>query len=136
MGLRVDRILYPKLGMKMSLVCALLIFFSMGAMAKPPYSGTVFVDPDILLAEDPSAFIAAIPEGTGIRQMYDRRVNNWIIADALLFVVHFTGGKSIEFQINPEFELTEAADKAVFYGHTMGQLPAILRQDVQTVWIH
>lgn len=122
--------------MKTSLACALLTFFSVGALAEPPYSGTVFVDPDILLAEDPSAFIAAISNGTGIRQMYDRRVNNWIITDTLLFAVHFTDGKSIEFQINPEFELTEAADKAVFYGHSIGQLPAILRQDVQTVWIH
>ena len=43
------------------------------AVAAPPYQGTVFLDPDIVLPGDPSAYAGLVPAGSGQRQMFDRR---------------------------------------------------------------
>ena len=118
------------------LAFATLLCLSSNTVAQPPYSGTLFVDPDVLVVDDPSNFVVAVPAGTGSRQMFDRRVNDWVVLQALLFTGYFTDGSRIEIQVNPEFSAQEAAEKAAFYGHAIGQLPTALRLDVQTVWIH
>ena len=122
--------------MNLRFCCTLLLFVSASSFATPPYSGTVFVDSNILNAQDPSTFIQAIPNGTGSRQMFDRRVNAFIVLDALLFNAYYTDGSTIEIQVNPEFDASEATTRASFYGHAVGQLPGLLRVDVQTMWIH
>jgi len=126
--------------MNNSKYCFLLLLLSLPAIAAPPYSGTVFIDSNILTADDPSTFIQAVANGSGSRQMYDRRANNglgdWVVVNALLFNAYFTDASTVEIQVNPEFEASEAADKANFYGHAIGQLPGVTRTDVQSVWIH
>ena len=126
--------------MKAGISACLLVLLNLPAYAEPPYSGTVFVDSDILLADDPSTFVQSIAAGSGTRQMYDRRINDgagdWVILEALLFNAYYTDGEAIEIQVNPEFDTAEATQKAAFYGHAIGQLPLALRADVQTVWIH
>jgi hypothetical protein len=126
--------------MKISRYWGLLLLISMPAFAQPPFSGTVFIDPDVLTAQDPSTFVQVVAAGVGSRQMFDRRANSgagdWIIVDALLFNAFYTDGEAIEIQLNPEFDVADAEVKANFYGHAIGQLPSLLRIDVQTVWIH
>lgn len=121
-------------------VCFLLLFVSVPAFSAPPYSGTVFVNENIITSADPSSFVKVEATGKGRREMYDRRANNgqgaWVLLDAILFNAFYTDGKTIEIQLNPEFNATEAADKARFYGHAIGQLPSLLRIDVKTVWLH
>jgi len=111
-----------------------------GAYSNPPYSGTVWVDLDIITAADPSAFIQIVSIGSGPRVMFDRRADNgngdWVTINARLFQASYTDGNAIEIQVNPEFEPSEAAIKARFYGYAIGQLPKLLRLDVETVWIH
>ena len=113
----------------------LLTFISLVAFSKPPYSGTLWVDPDIIIETDPSTFVTVESLGTGTRQMYDRR-KGWIEVDAILFYAFYMDGRAIEIQINPEFSEYEAKKYATFYGNAIGQLPSILRKDVDTVWIH
>lgn len=122
--------------MKIYRLCFLVLLISVPAFAQPPYSGTVFIDSDVITADDPSTFVQAVAAGVGSRQMFDRRVNDWIVVDALLFKAYYTDGETIEVQVNPEFDAVDAGLKANFYGHAIGQLPALLRIDVQTVWIH
>jgi len=123
--------------MKICRYCGLLLLISMPAFAQPPYSGTVFVDPDVLTAQDPSTFVQVVAAGIGSRQMYDRRgAGGFATVDALLFNAFYTDGEAIEIQLNPEFDVADAEVKANFYGHAIGQLPSLLRIDVQTVWIH
>lgn len=126
--------------MKAGFQVLVLILLSVPALAEPPYLGTVFIDPDILVADDPSTFVQVVAAGIGSRQMFDRRANNgvgdWVIVDALLFNAYYTDAGVVEIQVNPEFDASEAASKAAFYGHAIGQLPLALRVDVQTVWIH
>ena len=40
----------------------------------PPFEGTIFIDPDIIKEDDPTTFVSLSYAGTGIREMYDRRL--------------------------------------------------------------
>lgn len=105
--------------------------------ADPPFSGTIFIDPDIITPSDVTTFQSVSYSGRGFRTMYDRRVNNWITVSAYLFDASFDDGLTAEIQVNPEFGSSSAAlAEAQKYGPVIGQLPTALRADVQTVWIH
>lgn len=101
----------------------------------PPFTGTIFLDPDIVTTDDPSAFQSMSEQGTGERQMYDRR-EGWIITTPYLFQASYDDGLTIEIQVNPEFTESEAAAEAERYAWMFGQLPTLLRKDVDTSWIH
>ena len=109
--------------MKFRLALCSLFFVSGLCVAQPPYSGTVFVDPDILQASDPSTFVVAVPSGTGSRQMFDRRVNNWVQRNAYIVDTAFSDGLTIEVQVNPEFGSSdEARAQAVRWAEEVGRL--------------
>lgn len=103
----------------------------------PPFSGTIFLDPDIITSSDPTSFQSVTSAGRGSRTMFDRRVNNWITVNAYLFDASFDDGLTAEIQVNPEFGSSSSAlVEAEKYGSFIGQLPTVLRADVETVWIH
>ena len=54
----------------------------------PPFSGTIFIDPDIITEEDPTTFISLSYAGTETRQMYDRR-SGWITLEPFLFPAEY-----------------------------------------------
>ncbi len=103
---------------------------------EPPFGGTIFIDPDIVVASDPTAYVGLIYAGQGERQMFDRRVNDWINVNAHLFNATYQDGLSIEIQVNPEFSQSSALQQAERFGPIIGQLPTALRADLETVWIH
>ncbi len=106
-------------------------------VSTPPFWGTIFIDPDIITEQDPSAFVSATYSGTGSRQMFDRRENNWVVLNAFLFNVIFSDGLTTEVQVNPEFStVDDARIEAEKYARLIGQLPTTLRNHVDTVWIH
>lgn len=103
----------------------------------PPFSGTIFINPDILTPDDPTTFEGIVYQGQEQRTMFDRRVNDWIQVNAYLFVASYDDGLSAEVQVNPEFGSKEAAEmEAETYAEVIGRLPTALRKDVETVWIH
>jgi len=102
----------------------------------PPFAGTIFVDPDIITPDDPSAFESITANGTGQRLMYDRRPDSFITLTPYLFNAQYYDGLSIEIQINPEFDASEVGELAETYARYFGQLPTLLRRDVETSWIH
>lgn len=105
--------------------------------AEPPFWGTIFLDPDIITAQDPTTFQSITYDGQDTRTMFDRRVNDWITVNAFLFTAVYSDGLSIEVQVNPEFGTSDvAAAEAETYARVIGRLPKVLRLDVQTVWIH
>ncbi len=107
------------------------------ATNKPPFWGTIFVDPDIVTSDDISTFISTSYEGTDSRIMYDRRAADWVTLQPFIFVATFDDGLSTEVQVNPEFSDWEnAKNEADKYAWLIGQLPTSLRTKVETVWIH
>ena len=108
-----------------------------GPPAEPPFAGTIFIDPDIITASDPSTFQSVSYAGQQTRTMFDRRVNGWITVDAHLFSATFSDGLVAEIQVNPEFGTpAPAREEAEKYAEVIGRMPTSLRRDVQTVWIH
>ena len=113
------------------------LLFSASVQAAPPYGGTIFLEPNIITAADPTAFVSVTYVGQGSRSMYDRRVPGWITAQAYLFNAVYDDGLTIEIQVNPEFGSEAAARvEAEKYAPIFGRLPTALRTDVKTSWIH
>jgi len=103
----------------------------------PPFSGTIFIDPDIITAMDPTAFVGLTYAGQGPRTMFDRRVDGWITVEAYLFDATFDDGLALEVQVNPEFGTAASSQTAAeLYADAIGRLPTALRKEVRTVWIH
>lgn len=103
----------------------------------PPYRGTAYLDPDIIVPSDRTDFVGLEPAGRGERLVYDRRGEAWITIQAYLFDATFANGLSAEFQVNPEFGTwTEAEAAARAYAPAIGQIPVALREDMDAVWIH
>ena len=105
-------------------------------LGKPPYSGTLFVSSEILIASDPSTFEGLTAKPGAFREMYDRR-HGWVELTPHLFEAMFSDGSTIEVQINPEFtDPDEVLAMAEKYSEIIGKIPTYLRTMVETVWIH
>jgi hypothetical protein len=106
-------------------------------LAAPITPGTIFLDPDIVTAADPTTLDGLTYAGMGTRLMFDRRVNAFVLYNAFLFNATFSDGLTAEVQVNPEFGTAAAAQiEAAKYAAAIGQLPHALREDLETVWIH
>ncbi len=104
---------------------------------EPPYRGTAFIDPDLIVASDPSALRSLDYTGLDTRRMFDRRADAFVLTDAYLFNATFERETVVEVQVNAEFGDPVLAERhAAFYAQAIGQLPAGLRTLVETVWIH
>jgi hypothetical protein len=115
----------------------LLLIASTPSLAQPPYQGTIWIDPDIITADDPSAFESLTYVGRGNHVVYDRRVPGWITINAYLFDVVWDDGIQSQAQINPEFGSVDAAAiEAEKYARAIGKIPTCLRVDVDEIWIN
>ena len=102
----------------------------------PPYGGTVFITPDLLVPSDPTSLQGVMYAGRGDRLIYDRRPDAWITVNAYLFSARY-GGVELEFQVNPEFGSREAARAEVdTYASALGRLPAVLLSRARKVQIN
>lgn len=123
--------------MKSILITAMLMLAPLTAHAEPPYRGTIWAGFDIIRTDDTSAFDTLMSAGTGSREMFDRRSNSLVTRTAYLFIATFTDGLEIKIQVNPEFGSVEEAEKqALRHLPAVGQLPTLLRRDVETMTIH
>ena len=121
--------------------CVSIIFIIMIGKtyaAEPPFWGTIFINPNIVIASDPSVFKSISYKGIGSRTMFDRRKSSgWVTLKPFLFDAKFEDESIIEMQVNPEFKDNSTAEiEARKYAWLIGQLPAVLRKDIQTSWIH
>ena len=104
----------------------------------PPFGGTIFIDPDIITPNDPTAFVSLSYVGKDTRNMYDRRNGGgWVSLTPYLFSASYDDNLEIEVQVNPEFGTVEDAQKqAEKFAPVIGRLTTELRKDVKTVWLH
>jgi hypothetical protein len=131
-------LIQPKIGWHIAIgVLAILLAPARMLKAVPPFSGTIFVEPDIFTDEDPTDYLGVSYSGQGNRTMYDRRTSSWVSKYAFLFDATFHGMPDVEVQVNPEFASRAAAEtEAVKYAAVVGRLPRCLRTDLKTMWIH
>jgi len=123
--------------MKKALLLFTILITSAITYAQPPYSGTIFIDPDIITPSDSSAIQSTTYTGQETVTMYDRRVPGWVNVNAYLFDVVWNDGLTSVAQVNAEFGNVESARvEAEKYGFLIGQLPHCLREDVDEIWIH
>lgn len=100
------------------------------------FSGTIFVNRNIITQEDPTAFKNLTAAGRGERNMLDRRTKSTNKVNARLFTAEFDDGQKMEVQVNPEFDEKETFEQAKKYSLVIGQMPFALRKGVETVLIH
>jgi hypothetical protein len=81
-------------------------------VADPPFSGTVFIDPDVITASDPTTFTRAHYCCIRERKMFDRRVNDTITVDAHIVDVSFSDSDPIQVIVNPEFYSSASAGQS------------------------
>lgn len=110
--------------------------FELDHSGEPPFRGTVFITPDVLLSTDPTRLEGVTYTGRGERSIYDRRVAAWITIDAYLFAVRIDG-QELEFQVNPEFGSVDAARAEVdTYAPALGRLPAFMLRRAEKVQVN
>jgi hypothetical protein len=102
----------------------------------PPYSGTAYIDPDLITATDPTAFAGLTDTGQGVRTMFDRRTDSYNQVNAYLFLAAFGTTRTIEVQVDPEFTHAEAEIEAATYAAALGRMPGFLFADLHVMWIH
>jgi hypothetical protein len=102
----------------------------------PPFSGTSFIDPNMLTDADPSSLVSLTYTGRAQRTMFDRRTNSFNPVNAHVFDARFGTTVHVEVQVNPEFTAQQAETEARFYATAVGRLPAFLFRDLRTMWIH
>ena len=118
-------------------IVLLILWTAFAPPADPPFGGTIFIDPDIMTAEDPSTLQTVVYSGQEMRTMFARRAHNWVQRNAYIVDTAFSDGLTIEVQVNPEFgSPDEARAQAVRWAEEVGRLPRSLRTNVQTMRIH
>ncbi len=105
--------------------------------ADPPYHGTIFIESQLITADDPTVFESITHHGREPRRMFDRRNGGTFKeVDAWLFDAMYSDGLRIEVQVNAEFDQHKASTLAERFAKVLGQLPHCLRIDAKTMWIH
>ena len=120
---------------KAAYICVTIAFTCVCAEARPPFGGTIFVNRNIITAEDPSAFVSITPTGREKRRLPDRRPRRGQV-NAYMFDAKFDDGQTMIVQVNPEFDEKEALRQAEKYLLVIGQMPFALRKDVARVTIN
>jgi hypothetical protein len=104
--------------------------------AEPPFQATTQVEPDLLTPEDPSVFEKVTYDGVESRKVFDRRVEKFEDRDMHILKARFSDVRSVEVRVNTEFTKDEAIAESERYLFMVGQLPFVLREDMDTVTIH
>ena len=106
-------------------------------MVDPPYTGSAFIDPDIITSSEATTLVNFSAAGQGMREMWDNRILNYTWYNAYLFNATYDNGQTIEIQVNPEFGSSANADPyARKYARIVGQLPTVLRSNIAHLHIH
>ena len=113
----------------------LVVLTATPVLADPPFQGTAYISPDIISSADRSGLTGVTYTGRGDRSIFDYRILDWITVNAYLFEARIYG-RSIEFQVNPEFASVDAARAEVdTYALALGRLPAVLLSRAEKVHV-
>jgi hypothetical protein len=117
--------------------------------AFPLYHGTAWEFRGLIKPTDYSTLNSLVYKGLGRRRVYDRR-KGWV-NDQPSFLVEakYSNGNNLEIIFNEEFKDCKGIskipcsnfeewikDEAKLYAYILGQIPAILRKEIQNIAIH
>lgn len=123
--------------MRTPLLSLVLGLVATAQLSAQPYTGTIFIDPDIITEDDPGTLVSVTYTGQSMETMWDYRVTAWVTVNAYLFDVVWSDGLTTEAQVNPEFGSEAAAQVEVQkYAEALGRIPTCLRTDVDELWMH
>ncbi len=128
-----------KRGLQTLLVTAALCLFGpQGAKAdKPPFEGSIFIEPDIIKKSDTSMYLGLNFQRVVSKNFYDDRAREALPAEFFRFAATYKNSKPVTFDINMEvWDVTIATGIADGYGRILGQLPLVLRTNVKHVVVH
>lgn len=102
-----------------------------------PYTSTIYEFADLITFEDPSLFEFTQLTGSGIQNVYDRRIDRYEDIPGYFFTSSYQGGKTIDVFVNQEFlSETVATSVATYYSRLLGQLPFKFIHSMDRIWIH
>ena len=118
-------------------VLAWLLSAGIALAQNPPFSGTVYVDRDIIRPDDWSAYQSLSYVGIAPRFVFDRRDDAFSTKPMHIFNATYADGLPIEVQVNSnDFSIGPAETYAIRYAAQVGRLPTSLRADVAMLAIH
>ena len=105
--------------------------------SQEPYSGTVWINSNVIMKADPTTFLSLSDAGRHDREVYDARIGHWSIIHTYVFDARYDDGLSVEVLVNPEYGSASAARQvAGRYARILGQMPTGLRVGVNMLTIH
>lgn len=122
--------------MKQISLCAILSGLALSACADTaPFPNTVYFEPDVITADDPSAFRSVTYIGKIKEPDYSNNCDEEFAGDDFyLFEAGFTRGQTVAFYIDRKFASERAAqDITQIYAPILGQMPYLLRRGVDVV---
>lgn len=105
--------------------------------AEPPFTGTAFIEPELITATDLTARKTVRFVGRRNRSVYDRRRSDFVMRKVFEFRVRYFDGHVLLVRVNPEFRRrSRALPLAKRYARLVGQFPVVLRTGLRTFTIH
>lgn len=102
-----------------------------------PFSGTMWISPDVLTPNDPTDLQSTEYVGIQQRRTFDRRSDRWVVADAHIIKARYACGlTSVDVVVNTEFSQEQALSEAQRFAEVHGRIPPGLRYAVNELWIH
>ena len=109
--------------------------FAMEHDGVAPFGGTSWVTP-VILGPDSTVLETLTYAGRGMREVYDRRLGEWVRVNAFLFDANI-GEWMLEFRANPEFGNVDTAKWHVDrFAPSLGRLPEVFLADLNSVTIN
>ena len=102
-----------------------------------PFSGTLWISPNVLTPSDPTDLQSMEYMGIQQRRTFDRRSDSWVVADAHIIRARYACGLSaVDVVVNTEFTEQQAQSEAQRFAEVHGRIPPGLRYAVEELWIH
>src|SRR5690554_3291214 len=76
-----------------------------------PYGGTIDMDADVIMDSDPTTHTTLNYEGEGVRNMFDRRIENFQNFDVHLFTASCSDAPDVEVSVNSVIKALAASRK-------------------------
>jgi len=129
MGTRIKPLAFFSLQATLSLM-AVLTFTADRAVAQtdPPYSSSLYIDPEWLTTSDPSIYVGKSYKGEATFQWFDFRNGQWTDSSAYSYELNFQFGIKITASIHTDNDQNQIDDYLDDWGYMLGQVPARLLQ--------